>query len=167
MDRKALDMARRQNPLPRLRGGGSRKVKGKQPSPSFSPRVRGWIGATLPYMLPMPLFPACAGVDRSPSAAGRSGLPFPRACGGGSLVVKVILGQGCLFPAPAGVDRYLILFLLHMWPFPRACGGGSKTAPVLPLWANSSPRLWGRIGRFNMRAAFFSFPPMRERPEKG
>ncbi len=149
--------------LPRACGGGPGFGLPWSVRMMSSPRVRGWSCPASPTATARRVFPARAGVVRTPRPTLRRWWRLPRACGGGPWRISAtrpfsassprvrgwsrapgeLPGSSWVFPARAGVVPTIRRYDSRPDSLPRACGGG-PSARIGPPWvARSSPRVRG------------------------
>ncbi len=149
--------------VPRACGDAPRCLDALDQARACSPRMRGCTGRRSRPPAPRDLFPAHAGMHRSPTLRRSHTSPVPRACGDAPLAATPSCPhptcsprmRGCtaqrgrsvdrqaLFPAHAGMHRCRRRTRCRTRSVPRACGDAPYARSSIPSSAGCSPRMRG------------------------
>ncbi len=144
MDRRVDRIAQDRVSFPRTRGDGPKHGALWAVVNRFSPHTRGWTGVYETVSPSRAVFPAHAGMDRTPACIRQSGRRFPRTRGDGPSAIEGDQGgmtfsphtrgwtartshhshASPVFPAHAGMDRSEGCRTLTWRSFPRTRGDG-------------------------------------------
>ena len=132
--------------FPRACGDGPNPLPQDTQAFRFSPRMRGWTGQHVKKVLAYVVFPAHAGMDRTPGTTVIGCSSFPRACGDGPPIVPPPTDPTPFSPRMRGWTSRRRRAPGLSGCFPRACGDGPMTETPAIALAKFSPRMRGWTG---------------------